>query len=291
MKKPVTNKSHSVAARLSQIAVKSATTYEYILLRYGQERLLWRLANSAERENFILKGASLFLVWQGHSYRTTRDIDFLGSGSPDLERMKRIFMSLCEQNTLETDGLVFNSDSVRASPIQDNQDYSGVRVNLRALLNRARIDLQVDIGFGDAITPAPQRLVFPPLLDNAGPEIMAYPIYTAMAEKFLAMARLGIDNSRMKDFYDMVVMFRLFNFDSELLAKAIQNTCKARKFVLTTKEPIALTAAFYENAEKIKLWNGFSQRAGLTIPVGNLGEVVLEMRKRLLPILEKVIWE
>ena len=163
-----------------------------------------------------------------------------------------------------------------------------MRVNIRALLERARIDLQVDIGFGDAITPAPERLVFPPLLDAPGPSIMAYPRYTAMAEKFLAMARLGIDNSRMKDFYDMIVMFRLFNFDGDLLARAIQNTCKARKFELTGKTPVALTAGFYKDPAKISLWNGFLQRAGLTIPVGNLGEVVIELRKHLLPVLERI---
>jgi predicted nucleotidyltransferase component of viral defense system len=286
MNKPVKNKSHSVAALLSRIAATSGTTYEYILLRYGQERLLWRMANSAECGKFILKGASLFLVWQGHFYRTTRDIDFLGSGSSDLDRMKRIFMSLCDQNTVENDGLVFDATSVRTSPLQDKQDYSGVRVNIRALLERARIDLQVDIGFGDTITPAPERMVFPPLLDGPGPEVMAYPKYTAMAEKFLAMASLGIDNSRMKDFYDMVVMFRLMDFDSAMLARAIQNTCKARNFELTRAVPIALTEAFYENPAKINLWNGFSQRAGLTIPVGNLCDVVVELRKNLLPVLE-----
>jgi hypothetical protein len=161
MKKPVKNKPRSVAARLRQIAETSKTTYEHILLRYGQERLLWRMANSAECGDFILKGASLFLVWQGSFYRTTRDIDFLGSGPPDLQRMKRIFISLCDKNTIEVDGLVFEPSSVRTSSLQDSQDYSGVRVNIRALLERARIDLQVDIGFGDAITPAPERLVFP----------------------------------------------------------------------------------------------------------------------------------
>lgn len=287
MKKPIKNKSHSVAARLGQIAATTRTTYEHILLRYGQERLLWRISNSAESGKFVLKGASLFLIWQGHYYRATRDIDFLGIGSPDLERIKRVFINLCDQNTLEMDGLVFNADSVKTSPIQDTLDYSGVRVNLRALLERARIDLQVDIGFGDVITPAPERLVFPPLLDAPGPEVMAYPKYTAMAEKFLAMARLGIDNSRMKDFYDMVVMFRLFDFDSVLLAKAIQNTCQARKFELTKKVPVALTAEFYQNPEKINLWNGFSQRAGLTIPVGNLDEVVIELRNHLLSVLNR----
>ena len=120
MKKLVKNKAHSVAARLNHIAATSGTTYENILLRYGQERLLWRMANSADFGEFVLKGATLFLVWQGHSYRTTRDIDFLGSGSPDLKRMQRIFMNLCDQNTLEMDGLVFDAASVRSSSIQDN---------------------------------------------------------------------------------------------------------------------------------------------------------------------------
>jgi hypothetical protein len=288
MKKPVKNKSASVAARLRQIAETSKITYEHILLRYGQERLLWRMANSKECGKFILKGASLFLVWQGHFYRTTRDIDFLGSGTPDQGRMKQIFISLCDQKTIEMDGLVFDAASVRTGSLQDNQDYSGVRVNMRALLERARIDLQVDIGFGDAITPAPELLVFPPLLDAPGPQVMAYPRYTAMAEKFLAMARLGIDNSRMKDFYDMVVMFRLFDFDEALLASAIQNTCKARKFELTKDIPVALTEEFYEDPVKTGLWNGFSQRAGLTIPLGKLSDVVLELRKHLLPVLERI---
>jgi hypothetical protein len=291
MKKPIKNKPRSVADRLRIIAVSTQTTYEHILLRYGQERLLWRMAGSPDFKNFILKGASLFLVWQGRNYRTTRDIDFLGSGSSDIARIKRIFMSLCDQNTIESDGLVFDATSVRTAPIQDNQDFSGVRVNIRSLLERARINLQVDIGFGDAITPAPERMVFPPLLDFPGPEVMAYPKYTAMAEKFLAMVRLGIDNSRMKDFYDMVVMFRLFEFDSVLLAKAIQNTCGAKKFDLTKGVPMSLTEAFYEDPAKINLWNGFSQRAGLTIAVGNLKDVIVELRKKLIPILEIIAKE
>jgi hypothetical protein len=289
MKKPLKNKPHSVAVRLNHIAATSKTTYEYILLRYGQERLLWRMAKSTECGEFILKGALLFLVWQGRSYRTTRDIDFLGSGSPDLNRIQQIFITLCNQNTLDIDGLVYDATSVTTCRIQDNQDFLGVRVNIRALLDHARIDLQVDIGFGNAITPAPERLIFPPLLDAPGPEVIAYPRYTAMAEKFLAMARLGIDNSRMKDFYDMVVMFRLFDFDPELLAKAIQNTCKARNYKLTKALPVALTETFYENPNKKSLWKGFSQRAGLTIPVGNLAEVVAELRKYLLPILERAV--
>ena len=175
MSKPVKNKSGSVAARLKQIAATSQITYEHILLRYGQERLLWRMARSIEFENFVLKGASLFLVWQGRNYRTTRDIDFLGSGSSDLERIKRIFKSLCNQNTLEIDGLVFDTSSVKTSSIQDNQDFSGARVKIRTLLERARIDLQVDIGFEDVITPAAERMVFPPLLDAPGPKSWRIP--------------------------------------------------------------------------------------------------------------------
>jgi hypothetical protein len=172
--------------------------------------------------------------------------------------------------------------------IQDDLDYPGVRVNLKALLERARISLQVDIGFGDAITPAPERLVFPALLDTAGTVIMAYPRYTAMAEKFLAIARLGIDNSRMKDFYDMVVLFRLFDFDASLLALAIQNTCRARKYKISEDIPVALTRKFCEDPAKSDLWKAFTKRAGLTVAVGDLEAVIEELRKHLLPVLEKI---
>jgi hypothetical protein len=195
---------------------------------------------------------------------------------------------LCLPDTSAIDGIVFLPDSVRAKTIQEQQDYPGIRINLRAMLAQVRIDLQVDIGFGDAITPKAEKITFPTLLKLPAPVIMAYPKYTVMSEKFMALVVLGIENSRMKDFYDICVMFRTMKFDLEILEKAIRATFSARNNILPDEMPVALTDEFSLDKHKTKQWNAFANRSNLTIPVGHLPEVVREIRQQLSPVLSRL---
>lgn len=276
----------SVAQRLLNFSKSNNEEYNFILARYGVERLLYRLSQSPIGRRFVLKGATLFLVWFGHTFRTTRDVDLLGVGASDLESILQLFRELCTADTVNVDGLVFRSETVRASRIKEDQDYEGVRVHLRALLGKARIDLQVDIGFGDAITPEAEHVRFPTLLDGPAPSLLAYPPYTAIAEKFQAMVALDMANSRMKDFYDICVLFRSTTLDVDILATAISRTFARRNMALPQKMPVALTHEFFEDPLKQIQWNAFVKKNRLILPMGELPEVVKELRARFSPVLQ-----
>ena len=214
-KKP--NIGHSVYQRLLNYAKEHREDFSLLLSRYGVERLLYRLSISPHVDKFILKGASLFLVWTGQNYRVTKDANLLCSGPADVEHVTAVFRELCQIVTDDADGIVFVADTVRAVPIREEQEYGGIRVTLLGMLHNARIPLQIDIGFGDAITPAPERINFPTLLNAPAPELLAYPRYTMVSEKLEAMVRLGIANSRMKDFYDVWLLSKLFAFEGRTL--------------------------------------------------------------------------
>jgi hypothetical protein len=284
----MSNMAHSVTQRLLNFSKEKNEDFNFVLARYGVERLLYRLTQSEEGGRFVLKGASLFLVWFGHSFRTTRDVDLLGMGSPSIEGLSDFFRTLCKADSTAIDGLTFLADSVQAGRIKEDQEYEGVRVQLRALLGRSRIDLQVDIGFGDAITPAPEKITFPTLLDGPAPVMLAYPPYTSIAEKFHAMVSHDLANSRMKDFYDICVMFRSFKLEPDILAKAIRRTNEGRITGLPTEVPVALTERFWGDALKQDQWNAFVKRSRLTLPMGNLESVILELRGHLWPALAQI---
>lgn len=278
------NVAHSVADRLLAIAKSRGEDYQFVLVRYGSERLLYRISVHPELERFVLKGASLFLVWEGQWFRTTRDIDLLGIGSTDIARMERVFGEICVMDTANIDGLAFDKDSITVSRIKENQFYEGVRIRLLALLGKARIQLQVDVGFGDAITPSPRNVEFPCMLDAPPPRLLAYPIETALAEKFLAIATLGMLNTRMKDFYDILVISQRTDLDPALLAQAVRNTCRARRLVVPNSVPVGLTKIFSLDPEKCRQWDAFRNRSSLTIPAGDLESVVNQVRTYLDPV-------
>ncbi len=282
----MSDKAHSVAQRLLNFSKQQNEEYTFVLARYGAERLLYRLSLSPLGKRFMLKGASLFLVWFGHAFRTTRDIDLLGEGASDLDSVANLFRELCRPDMLHLDGLVFDADSVVSQRILAAQDYEGVRVKLRATLGRSRIDLQVDIGFGDPVTPGPDTITFPVLLDAPAPILLAYPYYTAMAEKFNAMVSRDLANSRMKDFYDLILMFRSFNPKAEILATAIDKTFANRGTEIPRTVPLALTEGFSGDDQKRVQWNAFKKKSRLTQPMGDLSEVVLELREQFVPALQ-----
>jgi hypothetical protein len=198
-----------------------------ILVKYGLERILYRLSRSEYREAFVLKGALLFELWTHETYRATRDADFLVRGDNAPERSVGIFQKLAAIE-VEPDGLTFDADAVEAERITEDADYQGVRVTFTAYVDRARIPIQIDIGFEDTVTPAPIENDYPKLLSAPGPRLLTYPKETVVAEKFEAMVKLGIANARMKDFYDLKVLSRMLPFDGKTLSEAIRKTFRNR---------------------------------------------------------------
>lgn len=261
----VKNLSASVRQRLMNLADKRSEPFQYVLVQYGMERLLYRLSRSMHRDRFVLKGALLFSVWSDTPHRPTMDVDLMSVASAEIAELVASFKVILA-TPVDADGLVFFPDSVRAEEIRETHAYAGVRIRLLAKLEAAHIDLQVDIGFADAITPGPVELDFPVLLEFASPRLKVYPRETVVAEKFEAAVRLGMQNSRMKDFYDLWAMSRQFGFEGDILVRAIRNTFDRRKAALPAAAPVAIPDKFCADSGKQKQWASFLAKSGLEAP-------------------------
>ncbi len=261
-----TNAAASIRQRLLDQARSQRVDFNLLLTRYGLERLLYRLGKSEYCERFILKGAMLFPLWGVVSHRSTRDIDLLGYGESEIDALVTVFRTIC-QTTVEDDGIFFDLASVKAEDIRDQIGYGGTRLKFNADLAGARIHVQVDIGFGDVITPSAEVADYPTLLDSPAPHLRVYPRETVVAEKFQAMVHLGIANSRMKDFHDLWIIGRQFDFDGTTLAAALERTFERRNTPMPAELPLALTPEFYADVQKVWQWKAFLIRAGLSANV------------------------
>ena len=287
LKEGLRNVAASVRARLLALARERNEPFDLVLTRYASERLLYRLGRSRHRDDFVLKGAALFQFWTGEPHRPTRDLDLLGRGEGSIDRLTRIFREICDQ-AVEEDGLVFSRDSVRGEEIRERQEYGGVRMLLEARLEAARILVQVDVGFGDAVVPRPAEIIFPVLLAGLpAPELRAYERETAVAEKLQAMVALGIANSRMKDFYDVWVLSRDFAFDGRTLAAAIRATFE-RRATPPPESPVALSEAFAADPAKRAQWTAFLRRGSVDAGGATLDEVVAALARFLRPVMDAV---
>lgn len=278
------NAAASVKQRLLNVGKRTKEDFQLLLTRYAIERTLYRLGASEHANSFVLKGAMLFALWTGEMHRPTRDVDLLGFGENSDERLAAVFKALCAV-AIEDDGLAFDADSVAVQPIREEDEYGGRRVTFVVRLAQARVTLQVDVGFGDAITPAAETVDYPTLLGMESPKLRAYPRETVVAEKVEAMVKLGLTNSRMKDFYDLLVLSRTFPFDGAKVSAAIAATFTRRGTAIPAEPPVALTEAFAGDDSKRKQWQAFVRRSGLEERVGELGEVVTELSGFLLPLL------
>jgi predicted nucleotidyltransferase component of viral defense system len=273
----------SVKARLQNVASKRGDDFNLLLVRYGIERLLFRLSQSRHRDRFLLKGAMLFVIWDEKTHRPTRDVDLLGFGHSDREDLIEVFKTVATIPVIP-DGLIFDSDSVQAEEIREDNAYGGIRVRLLGKLGRAEVPVQIDVGVGDAVTPEPETVAFPALLDFPAPTVRVYPIYTVVAEKFEAMVKLGNANTRMKDFYDLWFMSRRFDFDRVILRRAIEATFERRQTkLLVLPEP--LTDAFANDATRQAQWTAFLRRNGLSGASNRFGDVIAALREFLSPVL------
>jgi len=273
----IRNLAASVRTRLKQHSTANQQDFNLTLTRYGLERLLYRLSVSEHASNFLLKGALLFTLWYDVAHRPTRDADLLSFGPDDVDTAVNTFQQICLIPS--HDGIVFNSDSVKGSIIRKQAGYGGVRVDLEAKLDGARIALQVDIGFGDAVTPAPQAISYPVLLEDfPAPQLRAYPKYTVVAEKFHAVCLLGLANTRMKDYFDLWVLLNDTTLDPLELRQATKATFERRKMPLPSTVPIGLSDSFASDATKRTQWNAFLKRNQLEPTV--LIDVVSSLRDK-----------
>jgi len=256
-----------------------------VLNRYGLERWLYRLSRSPHRDRFVLKGAMLFTLWSKEPHRKTRDLDLLGFGAKSIPEWEQVFRQVCLME-VEPDGLEMLADSVRGEIIRVEEEYAGTRIKLIAMLGKARIPLQIDVGFGDAVTPAPQEISFPTMLDFPAPSLRAYRPETVIAEKFHAMVDLGLRNTRMKDFYDVWKLSQQFEFDGETMVEAIRATFSRRQTALPAGVPLALSDKFASDPLKMSQWAAFLRKSALKDQETRLVEVVNLLEGFLLPALE-----
>ena len=265
------NRSASVLARLLNLAKQRGDDYNLLLNRFALERLLCRVAASAHAHRFLLKGALLFSLWYDQPHRPTRDADLLGFGPDDADTLIATFRDIAAIEL--DDGIAFDPQSVRADAIREDNRYGGLRVRLSGRIANVRCALQIDVGFGDAVTPEPQTVVFPVLLDDlVAPTLRVYPVYTVIAEKYHAMTVLGLANTRMKDFFDIATIARRTDLDGATLARAVGATFARRDTALPTRPPVALTHDFGEDDAKQRQWQAFLRKG--RIEAATLAETV-----------------
>jgi len=267
------NHAASVHARLAQRRTKTGEDYNVLLVRFTLERLLYRLSISKHREQFILKGAMLFALWEPEMHRATRDLDLLGFGQSTPERLADIFRELCNSE-VEADGVVFDPRTVVCEDIRAQDEYAGIRVKLRATVGKAVVPLQVDVGFGDALPVAPEEITFPVMLGMAAPKLRAYSRETVVAEKLEAIVKLGMLNSRFKDYFDLHYLAQKFPFEGALLTKSIAGTFARRGTAFPAGLPAGLTPMFGTDPAKIRGWEAFWRKTGPKAEAPTLAAVI-----------------
>ena len=252
----------SVRARLLDKSKSEGLAFNQMLQRYAMERFLYRLSVSDYADSFYLKGALLFWVWNLPERRTTMDIDLLGFMDNSLEAVEACFRTLCSLDVPD-DGLLFDPDSLRTQRIKEDADYEGVRVTLRAKLDTADIAMHVDIGFGDSVRLGADPCDFPVLLDMPAPRINCYPVETVIAEKFEAMVKLELLNSRMKDFYDIWLLSRQDAFEMDKLLNACRSTFNHRETPCSLDNPL-FGQEMRQSDTKQSQWSAFLRKNKLT---------------------------
>ena len=279
MAKDVKNRAASVRARLLTLSKTNGQTFELVLTRFALERLLYRLSLSPHADRFVLKGAMLLMTWLKEPHRGTRDLDFLGFGDPSPDAMLAVFRDILKQGS--DDGVQFDTQGLRVDRIREELEYGGLRLRTTAAIGSARINVTVDIGFGDSLEPGAELVDYPVMLDLPSPRLRAYARETVIAEKFQAMVVLGRANSRMKDFYDIWVLSRSFPFDDDRLARAIAATFQRRNTPIPTGLPDALSSAFAADEQKQQQWRAFV--TDVALDPGSLADVTDALSQFLMP--------
>jgi len=269
------NMAASVRARLFNKARADGMDFQRLLTRYSLERLLYRLSISSERDHFLLKGALLFDLWYDVPLRPTRDIDLLGFGLAEVPHLVATFEQICMIGV--DDGMCFDANTIEAEEIRKEANYTGIRIKLTGRLAGARCPVQIDVGYGDAVTPAPESANYPVILDDMpAPHLRVYPRYTVVAEKLEAIISLGMANSRMKDYFDLWVILQDSDLDQAMLKQALLATLGRRKTLIPKRLPIGLSETFATDPQKNAQWGAFLKRNELNS--ASLTEVVQYLR-------------
>ena len=266
----------SVHDRLLNMARESSRPFNELLQHFAIERFIYRFSKSPYADKFILKGALMFSTWSAATSRPTMDIDLLGKIDNSLEKIEAVIIEACGME-VEEDGMIFHGQTVTATRITEDADYEGVRVRIKGNLGNARVSLQIDIGFGDVIVPGPSKVAYPALLEFTPPELNGYTMETTIAEKYQAMVKLGVVNSRMKDFYDIWMLSNKFDFDGEVLSKAIESTFKNRKTDLSNA-PAVFDPSFGRDGIKQAQWKTFIRKTRLSNVPGEFEDVVVGIK-------------
>jgi predicted nucleotidyltransferase component of viral defense system len=280
----------SVRARLLAAAKARGEEFERTLSRFATERLLFRLGESDARDRCVLKGAGLLTVWLRDPYRATRDVDFLAMGPDDDDAIRGIIQTICAVPCPE-DGLQFDLTDLKLQPIHENVEYSGKRAQFIARLEAARIKVQIDLVFGDAVSGGPESIQYPTMLnDLPAPHVQVYPRVVSVAEKFEAMVKLGITNSRMKDFHDVWALSDAFEFDGSVLRAAVLACFDRRRTESSSEIPSALTPAFYDNPDMQVRWSAYLRSGSVLITpparFGMIGERIIQF---LAPVRDSIV--
>jgi predicted nucleotidyltransferase component of viral defense system len=279
MPEPKRNMGASVRARLLNLAKQRGQPFDLLLTRYALERLLYRLSTTEYRERFVLKGAMLMTTWFDTKFRPTRDVDFLGIGDPEPQKVLAIFREIC--GVAQDDGVSFDTDAIKVERNREELEYGGLRLRTQAIIDGARVPVLIDIGFGDAVVPGLDEIDYPVLLDAPAPKLRGYRHETVIAEKFEAIVKLGQPNSRIKDFYDIWMLSRQYEFKGDALARAIAATFTRRKTAIPIERPYGLTKAFAGDPAKQQLWKSFASTIGTELPP--LAEVIEQIAAFLMP--------
>jgi hypothetical protein len=275
----------SVRQRLLNKARSDKRPFNELLQYYAMERFLYRLSVSSCKDRFVLKGALMLRVWDTPEVRPTMDIDLLGKTSNEVTRILAQFHEMILQ-PVEDDGIVFDHESLRSETITEEADYAGLRITFKGFLDSARVNMQIDIGFGDEVYPEPERSDFPVILDSIVPRILCYSRESVIAEKFHAMVKLGMINSRMKDFYDIWLLSRMFTFDKQTLEKAIRLTFEHRELKIPPVI-IAFSKAFID--AKQTQWSAFRKRLDQEYLPEKFSSIVRPIQDFLVPVIKNLI--
>lgn len=278
----ITNMAASVRQRLLDKARASKRPFNELLQHYAMERFLYRLSKSEHADRFVLKGALLLRIWDAPTVRPTKDIDLLGRTSNAPEALEAIIREVC-QLTVEDDGLEFDSDRVSGEAIAEEADYAGVRLRFRGKLGTARVMMQVDVGFGDIVTPEPTMVAFPTLLGHDEPKLLAYPREAVIAEKFQVILYRGVLNSRLRDYYDIWLLSKSYPFSGSKLAEAIKRTCSQRETPIVER-PVGLSSEFAQDEARRTQWKAFRRKSKLDQAPEALSPLVEDVARFLGPI-------
>lgn len=261
MKKP-----QNVTASRQQLIMNQSrqmnVPYEMLLRRYAFDRFLKRLTMSEYERNLILKGALALNAYTETGSRPSKDIDFLGANLT-AEKILPIISEIANVKLDQDDGIHFDVSTFKSEPIQTKHEEAGVRVTGIARMGNIRIPLKIEVSFGHIVTPEPNMVTIPALLEDGGPTtILAYTRETILAEKFEAMVKLGFGNTRIKDFYDIRLLMRTQNLDGEVAVAALRNTFTKRKTKLPTEPPIVFSEEFIKTSGE-KQWKSFISKLGI----------------------------